>query len=214
MLWLPPPPLKAAEGISGASAVPSRATCPPQTEGSTPPSTVVTNNETFFIVEPLSSSPSPIAPANIPHINYSGPSTVLVSDGLCFSYLGDRGGLTIISKLLQYRITHFTIDNHAANRTTYRPYHPKEGTLWGLIEGDLPSNLTTQSMYTISDKATYIILGKFCFDPVPSVSQTFSVQDIAAAHDRLKFSVFYLEIENNWGGSHTCICHIKFHGEG
>lgn len=165
-------------------------------------------------MEPLSSSLSPIISKNAPRVRYSGPGTVITDNGLCFSHLGSRGGLTIVSKRLQYRITHFTIDNSAANRITHHPYHPREGTLWGLVEGDFPSNLTTKSTHAISDKATYVTLGRFCFDPASSAFQTYAVQDTVAAHDQLKFSVFYLEIGNNWGGSHTCLCHIKLHGEG
>ena len=217
ILWLLPTfPLKVAEDISSPSVVPSpsRTTCPFQIKKPTLPSTAVTDNETFFVVESLSSSLSPVTPANIPPIRYVSSNTVLVNDELCFLHLGDKGGLTIVSKFLQYRITHFTIDNSAANRITLYPYHPKEGTLWGLIEGDLPSDITTESVLAISDKAAYIALGRFCFDPFSSVSQTYSVEDMVVAHDQLRFSVFYLEIENNWGGSHTCLCHIKLHGEG
>jgi len=193
---------------------PGYAVCPDQVKGSTPLPTAVTNNETFFIAEPLSSPPSPIVSEDLPRAYYSGPGTVLADDGLCFSHLGSQGGVMIVSKVLQYRITHFTLDNSAANRIAHRLYHPREGRLWGLIEGDLPPNLTTESLYTISDRATYIILGTFCFDPASSVTQTYLVQNTVASHDKLKFSVFYLEIENNWGGSHVCLCHIKLHGEG
>lgn len=210
--FLPSAPPKAMEGVPPSSTVPRRATCPPQVEGSTSIPAAFSNDETLFIVEPLSSPLPPTTPSNISSICHSGPSTVLVENGLCFSHAGDRGGLTIVSRLLQYRITHFTIDNSAADRISH-PYHLKEGTLWGLVEGDIPSNLTSRWAHTVSDKATYVVLGTFCFDPTSAVSQTYPVQGTVAAHDRLKFSVFYLEIESNWGGSHTCFCHIKLHGE-
>lgn len=105
------------------------------------------------------------------------------------------------------------IDNSAIDSPTYHPYHPRGGTLWGLVEGDLPSNLITRSVYIVSRKAAYVMLGAFCFDPALSASQTYTVQGTVAAHDQLKFSVFYLEIEKNWGGSHTLLCHIKLYGE-
>ena len=203
------PPLDGSTSLT----VSSRTACPPQTEGYTPLSAAVTSNETFFVVGPLSSPLSPISPTNDPPVQRSGPSTVLVGDGLCLSHFGSRGGLTIVSKFAQYRITHLTIDNSAVDRIIHHPYHPKEGTLWGLIEGDVPFNLTTRSAYTVSDKAAYIMLGSFCFDPLMSVSQTYPMEHAVAVHDQLRFSVFYLEIENNWGGSHTYLCQIKLHGE-
>lgn len=214
MWFLPHTPLKPPEERRPSLVASPRPTCPPQIEGSAPLSAVVTNNKTFSVVRPLSSSLSPISPASVPPIHYSDPSTILADDGLCFSHLSSRGGFTIVSKSSQYRITHFTIDNSVVDRIAYHPYHPREGTLWGLIEGDLPLGLATQSLYVISDKATYIMLGSFCFDPISSASQTYPVLDAVAVHGQLKFSVFYLGIEKNWGGSHTCLCNIKLHGEG
>lgn len=213
ILWLFPQTSKIVEERSASPTIPARTTCPNETEIPTPLPAAVTTDETFFIVGSLSSPLSPIMSGNSPHIRHSGPGTVFVDDGLCFSHSGSRGGLTIVSKLLQYRITHFTIDNSAVDRITYCPYHPREGTLWGLIEGDIPSNLTTRSVHAISEKAAYVMLGTFCFDPASSTSQTYAAHGMAASYAQLKFSVFYLEIENNWGGSHTCLCHIKLHGE-
>lgn len=214
MLWILSPALpELVENGSPSSVVPSSATCPLQVDGPAPLPAAVTNNETFFIVRSLSSPLSQIPSTSVPSVHSSGPNTVLVDDGLCFSHSDGRGGLTVVSKLLQYRITHFTIDNSAIDSLVYHPYHPKGGTLWGLVEGDLPSNLTTRSVHVFSEKAAYVMIGAFCFDPALSASQTYSVQDTVAAHDQLKFSVFYLEIENNWGGSHTCLCHIKLYGE-
>jgi len=210
-MWLLP---SASLEVTKASPIgPDYATCPDQAEGSGPLPMAVTTNETFLVVEPLSSSSLPIVSGDQSRVHYSSPGTVLADDGLCFSHLGSRGGLMVVSKDLQYRITHFTIDNSAADRIAPHPYHPREGALWGLIEGDFPTNLTTRSMYTVSDRATYVVLGTFCFDPALAVTQTYAVQDMVASHDNLRFSVFYLEIENNWGGSHTCLCHIKLHGE-
>ena len=209
---LPPTPLKLPERGSTPLVV-YHTTCSPQIRRSAPPYAAVTTSETFFVAGQLSSSLSPIPPMSIPPVHHSGPSTVLVDDGLCFSHLGGRGGLTIVSKLVQYRITHLTINNSPVDRFTHRAYHPKEGTLWGLIEGDLPFNLTTRSARAVSDNAAYIMLGSFCFDPQLSVSQTYPIQYPVEVHDQLRFSVFYLEIENNWGGSHTCLCHIVLHGE-
>ena len=208
-----PPAAPFAEEIPALPYILPRASCPPQVDKLTIPPAAVTNNETFFVVEPLSSFLSPMTSTN-PSLSYSGPNTVLVNDEMCFSYLGHRGGVTIVSKFIQYRITHLTVDNSATNGTIHYRYHPKEGTLWGLIEGELPRNLTTRSMHTISDRATYVAIGRFCFDPVLSASQTYSVKDLVVVNDQPKFSVFYLEIESNWGGSHTCLCHVELHGEG
>ena len=214
MSWVFSPALpELVEDGSVSRVVQSSATCPPQIDRPAPLPAAVTNDETFFIVRPLSSPLSPIPSASVPSVHSSGPNAVLVDDGFCFSHSDGRGGLTIVSKLRQYRITHFTIDNSAVDSAIYHPYHPKRGTLWGLVEGDLPSNLTARSMYVVSGKATYVMLAAFCFNPALSVSETYSVQDTVADHVQLKFSVFYLEIENNWGGSHTLLCHIKLHGE-
>jgi len=85
------------------------------------------------------------------------------------------------------------------------------GSLWGLLEGELPAGLEDVVISRVSAVAAYILLGSFCFVPEAGPAQTYAVEGFLAPRTELQFSVFYLEISSNWGGSHTCISRLRLH---
>ena len=130
----------------------------------------------------------------------------------CFTFAGGRGGAVLVSNFEEYHITHFTLNNSVVGASTGSNYHPKEGALWGLFEGALPLDLVNATTSFVAKDVIYVLLGDFCFDPGHGLIQTFSVDANIVASPTIKFSAFYLGVVSNWGGSHTCVCRLTFHG--
>ena len=157
---------------------------------------------------------SPITSFRPPGVDYAGPSVLLEDDsvGSCFSFSGSEGGVVLISDSEGHHITHFTLDNSILDPEAGGFYYPKEGALWGLFEGSLPSGLRNETTSFVTDGATYILIGNFCLDPHLGTVWTFAIEEAIAAVPALRFSVFYLEISSNWGGTHTCVCRLRLYG--
>lgn len=83
--------------------------------------------------------------------------------------------------------------------------------MWGLLEGELPVGLENVIVSRVSTAVAYILLGSFCFVPKLGPVQTYAIEEFLVSHKELEFSVFYLEISSNWGGSHTCISRLILH---
>ena len=170
----------------------------------------------FTVLDWLSTRFSRIPSSWSPGVDCTGPSALLWSDSSisCFSFSGSKGGVVLVSKSEKHHISHFTLDNSILDPAAGSPYYPKEGVLWGLFEGTLPGELRNVTTSFVTGGATYILIGSFCLDPQLESAQTFAVEDTIAAIPTMKFSVFYLEISSNWGGTHTCVCRLRLHGRG
>ena len=91
-------------------------------------------------------------------------------------------------------------------------YYPKEGALWGLFEGEVPPGLENTTTSFVAERAIYVLIGNFCFDPERGSIQTFAAEANVVSFPTMKFSAFYIEVLSNWGGTHTCICRLTLHG--
>ena len=168
------------------------------------------------VLDWLSTSFSRIPSFWPPGVDWSGPSTLLESDSSisCFSFSGSKGGVVLVSKSGKHRISHFTLDNSILDPVAGSAYYPKEGVLWGLFEGTMPGELRNATTSFVTGSATYVLIGVFCLDPQLGTVQTSAIEDVVVAIPAMKFSVFYLEISSNWGGTHTCVCRLRLHGSG
>lgn len=178
-------------------------------------SSSVAARSSFTALDWLSTSFSRIPSFSPPGVDYAGPSALLEGDSKstsCFSFLGGQGGAVLISDSERYRISGFTLDNLILDPEAGLPYYPKEGALWGLFEGTLPSELQNATTSFVAERATYVLIGSFCLDPKMGSVQTFAIDDTIVAIPTMIFSVFYLEISSNWGGTHTCVCRLRLHG--
>jgi hypothetical protein len=158
------------------------------------------------------SAPSP--PPLSQEVAYLGSGALLDDDSTasCFAFPGSSGGAVLVSTSNKYAITHFTLDNSVVNTVVDSIYYPKEGALWGLFEGPLPEELKNATTSFVAEHAIYIIIGSFCFSLERGLVQTFATDDIIASFPTIKFSVFYIEVSSNWGGSHTCLGRVRLHG--
>ena len=173
------------------------------------------SKSSFTVLEWSSTSFSPIPSFEQVGIRHFGPSALLDEDATasCFAFASSRGGAAIVSNSEKYYITQFTLDNSVIGVSTGSTYYPKEGALWGLFEGALPLGLENATTSFVTEGATYVLIGNFCFSPELGPIQTFAVEaDITVIFPTVKFTAFYLEVSSNWGGSHTCICRLRLHG--
>lgn len=156
----------------------------------------------------------PIPPPLSSEAVYLGPGALLDDDSTtsCFAFSGSSGGAVLVSASEKYAITQFTLDNTAVDTVVDSIYYPKEGALWGLFEGPLPEGLKNVTTSFVTQDAAYVIIGAFCFSSEHGPVQSFSTDDSIVSLPTIKFSVFYLEVLSNWGGSHTCLGRIRLHG--
>lgn len=169
--------------------------------------------KSFTPIAWLSSTPAPINPRDSQRVRCAGPDTLLdeSDEATCFSFSGGYGGVTLVSNSSRHRISHFTLDNSPVNGAIDPKYYPMGGSLWGLLEGELPVGLDDVVVSPVSAMAAYILLGSFCFIPEVGHAQTYATEELLSSREGLQFSVFYLEISSNWGGSHTCVSRLRFH---
>lgn len=162
---------------------------------------------------PSTTSP-PISSPPSRGVTYLGPGALLDDDSAasCFAFSGSSGGVVLVSTSKEYTITQFTLDNTVIDTMVEPIYYPKEGALWGLFEGPLPEGLKNTTTSFVAEHAAYIVIGVFCFSSERGPVQSFSIDDSITSLPTIKFSVFYLEISSNWGGSHTCLGRIRLHG--
>lgn len=186
--------------------------CPPGVRLPMGSSSIV-NRSSFAAVVWPSTTFSPVPSFQSDDINFTGPSALLDDHGAssCFSFAGSEGGAFLIAHATEYHISQFTLNNSVVDPLIGLAYHPKEGALWGLFEGTLPEWLKNATTSPITDSAIYVLIGSFCFDPERGKIQTFAVEESIVALATVKFSVFYVEVLSNWGGSHTCICRLQLH---
>lgn len=176
-------------------------------------SSPIVAGSTFLALDWLSTTFSPIPSSWPSEVVYTGPNALLEGDfpTLCYSFLGSQGGVGFVSNSGKYRISRFTLDNSILDPATPSLFYPKEGALWGLYEGTLPNKLRNATTSFVTDHATYVLIGHFCFDPQLGSVQTFPIDDDIVATPSMEFSVLYLEVSSNWGGSHTCLCRFRLH---
>ena len=188
-------------------------TCPPRPLFHVESSSIIARSSLTVLDWP-STNFSPIPSFRPPGVDYAGPSALLEDDlaTSCFSFPGSQGGVLLVSNHEKYHVTHFTLDNSMFDPTAGAFYYPKEGALWGLFEGSLPSGLRNATTSFVTDRATYVLMGNFCLDPRLGSVRTFAMEDAIAAIPVMRFSVFYLEISSNWGGTHTCVCRLRLRG--
>ena len=160
-----------------------------------------------------------ITPPTLPsslsqEVVYLGPRALLESDSIasCFAFSGSSGGALLVSTSEKYAITRFTLDNSMVDEAVDSVYYPKEGALWGLLEGPVPERLRNTTTSFVAEDAVYIVIGNFCFSSERGPVQTFSIDGSVVSLPTIKFSVFYLEVSSNWGGSYTCLGRIWLHG--
>ena len=167
----------------------------------------------FTVLEWSSTVSPPVPSFQQEDIQYFGPSALLDEDTAAswFVFAGNRGGAVLISNSEKYHITQFTLDNSVVSVSTSLDCYPKEGAIWGLFEGELPRGLRNATTSFVTDDAIYVLVGNFCFDREQGSVQTFAVEAEIATLPTMKFSGFYLEVLSNWGGSHSCICHLALH---
>lgn len=167
----------------------------------------------FTSITWLSSTASPIDSEDSQRVKCAGPDTLFdeSNEPACFSFSGGYGGVTVVSNFSRHKISHFTLDNSPVEGAIDPMYHPMDGSLWGLLEGELPVNLEGVVASRVSVEAIYILLGSFCFVPEAGPTQTYAIEGFLLSHEELRFSVFYLEISSNWGGSHTCLARFRLH---
>lgn len=170
------------------------------------------SRSSFTVLEWSSTGFSPVP--SLQRIDYFGSSALLDEDTVasCFAFAGGRGGAVLVSHSEKYHVTQFTLDNSVVGVSTSSVYYPKEGALWGLLEGTLPYGLENATTSFVVKDAIYVRIGNFCFDPEQGSIQTFAVEADIISFPTMKFSAFYLEVLSNWGGSHTCICRLTLHG--
>ena len=161
----------------------------------------------------LSSTAAAIDSRDSQRVRYAGPDVLLNENDepTCFSFSGGYGGVTLVSNSSSRRISHFTLDNSPVHGVIDPMYYPMDGSLWGLLEGRLPVGLEGVIVSRVAAAAVYILLGSFCFVPEVGPVQTYATEEFAVSQEDLQFSVFYLEISSNWGGSHTCISRLRLH---
>ena len=116
------------------------------------------------------------------------------------------------SKFEKYTITQFTLDNTVVDTLVDSIYYLKEGALWGLFEGPLPEGLGNATTSFVAEHVVYVVIGNFCFSPEHGPVQTFTIDSSIASFPTVQFSIFYLEVSSNWGGSYTCLGCIRLHG--
>ena len=179
-------------------------------------SSPIITGSSFTVLNWLSTNFSRIPSSWAPGVVYTGPSALLEDDSStsCFSFSDDKGGIILVSNSEKYHISRFTLDNSILDPAASSFYYPREGVLWGLYEGTLPNELRSATTSFVTERATYVLIGYFCLDPRLGSVQTFAVEDDIVAVPTMKFSIFYLEILSNWGGTHTCICRLRLHGIG
>ena len=90
-------------------------------------------------------------------------------------------------------------------------YYPRDGSLWGLFEDNVPAGLENVVVSRVSPTAAYILLGSFCFSPDAGPSQTYTIDLPVASRKEFVFSVFYFGISSNWGGTRTCVSRLRLH---
>ena len=147
-------------------------------------------------------------------VGYLGPGALLDDDSApsCFAFSGDSGGAFLVSEFEKYTITQFTLDNTVVDTVVDSIHYPKEGALWGLFEGPLPEGLKNVTTSFVAEHIVYVVIGSFCFSPEHGPAQTFIIDSSIASFPAVQFSVFYLEVSSNWGGSYTCLGRIRLHG--
>lgn len=168
----------------------------------------------FAALDTPGTTPLGVPPSISQEVAYLGPSTLL-DDGLvpsCFAFPGSLGGALLVSTSEKYVVTRFTLDNSVVDGVVDPIYYPKEGALWGLFEGALPEGLKNATTSFVSKDATYIVIGNFCFSPDHGPVQTFFTGNAISSFPALDFSIIYLEVLSNWGGSYTCLGRIRLHG--
>jgi hypothetical protein len=191
---------------------------PPQgcSSGAQPPQdlTTIIDQSSFTVPDWTSTIPSSLPLFHLDNIHHVGPSALVDDHAVapCFSFAGRKGGGFLVPHPLEYHISWFTLNNSVIDPVAGGSYYPKEGALWGLFEGTLPKELKGMTTSFVTEGAIYVLIGNFCFDPARGPVQTFSVDEDIAALPAVKFSVFYIEILSNWGGSYTCICRLQLHG--
>ena len=161
-----------------------------------------------------STGPPPSPSSLTREVAYLGPDALLDDDSVasCFAFSGSSGGAVLVSTSGKYAVTQFTLDNSVVDTVVDSIYYPKEGALWGLFEGPLPEGLKNATSSSVAEHMVYVIIGNFCFSLERGLVQTFAIDDSIASFPTIKFSVFYLEVLSNWGGSHTCLGRIRLHG--
>lgn len=176
-------------------------------------SSVAIPRSSFTVLEWSSTVPSAIPKFRQEDAHSFSPSALLDEDTVvsCFTFDGSRGGVLLVSNSEKYRITKFTINNSLADSSGSLWYNPKEGALWGLLEGKLPGGLENTTTSFVTEHATYVLIGNFCFDLGQGPAQTFVTEADVAASPAVKFSAFYIEISSNWGGSYTCVCRLTLY---
>jgi len=145
---------------------------------------------------------------------YSDPSALFDDNAIssCFSFAGSQGGALLVTHATKYHISQFTLNISGVDPVVGSAYYPKEGALWGLFEGPLPEELGNATTSFVTEYAIYVLIGNFCFDPERGPIQTFTIDEHVATLAAVKFSVLYIEVLSNWGGSHTCICRLQLYG--
>lgn len=187
--------------------------CSPGVQFPEDPSTLI--DQSSFTVPEWTSTVSSSPPSfQLDDVHYVGPSALVDDHAVasCFSFAGREGGAFLVSYSLEYHISRFTLNNSVIDPVVGAAHYPREGALWGLFEGTLPKELKGAITSFVTERAIYVLIGNFCFDPERGPVQTFAIEEDVAALAAVKFSVFYVEILSNWGGSHTCICRLQLHG--
>ena len=187
--------------------------CSPGVQFPEDPSAMI-DQSSFTAPDWPSTIPSPLPSFQLDDVRYAGPSALLDDHTIasCFSFAGSKGGAFLVSPSSEYHISRFTLNNSAVDLVVGSAYYPREGALWGLFEGSLPEELKGAITSFVTERAIYVLIGNFCFDPERGPIQTFAIEENVATLAAVKFSVFYIEVLSNWGGSHTCICRLQFHG--
>lgn len=173
----------------------------------------IINRSSFAAFDWSSTVVSPVPSFQSDAVHYSGPSALLDDHTIpsCFSFTGSQGGAFLVSRSANYHVSQFTLNNSAVHLMVGSAYYPKEGALWGLFEGTLPNELKNATTSFVTEYANYVLIGNFCFDPDRGPIQTFSIEENVAALAAVTFSMFYIEVLSNWGGSHTCICRLQLY---
>ena len=187
--------------------------CSPGVQLPTNPSAII-DQSSFTAIDWLSTDSSPAPSFQLSGLHHFGPSALLDDHTVssCFSFAGSKGGIFLVPRSTRYHISQFTLNISAVDLMVGLAYYPKEGALWGLLEGSLPGELKDVTMSFVTENAVYVLIGNFCLDPEQGPIQTFAIEENIVALDVVKFSVFYIEVLSNWGGSHTCICRLQLHG--
>jgi hypothetical protein len=139
----------------------------------------------------------------------------------CFALAGHAGDVMVLFNSRSVsQISHFTVDNSQVNGIVHPIFSPRNFVVWGLVEGDrlpavvadylesLPSGYMPHQVW---ERAMYIPIANFCFDPTVNITQTFPIEP-RLFRSKIAFSVIFFQITSNWGGSHTCIGKLRIHG--